>query len=56
MAHANTEWTTVIFSDECSVEKGVGKQNTWSFGYPREKWDHNKVDQYPKGKQGSIMV
>jgi hypothetical protein len=45
-----------LFSDECSVEKGVGKERTWSFGYPQEKWHHNKIDEYPKGKQGSVMI
>jgi hypothetical protein len=56
MAHMNTDWTTVIFLDKCSVEKGVRKQNTWSLRYPREKWDYNKVDEYLKGRQGSITV
>jgi hypothetical protein len=56
LANLNTDWTNVIFLDECSVKKGVGKQQTWSFGYPLEKWHSNKVDRYPKGKQGSITV
>jgi len=46
----------VLFSDECSVKKGVGKEWTWSFGYPYEKWHYNKVSEYPKGKQGSVIV
>ena len=32
------DWLTVLFLDECSVEKGVGKETTWSFGYPHEEW------------------
>jgi transposase len=52
----NSDWSATLFSDECSVEKGVGKELTWSFGYPQEKWHHNKVDEYPKGKQGSVMI
>jgi transposase len=50
------DWSIVIFSDECSVEKGAGQKRQWSFGYPHQKWDHDKIDVYPKGKQGSIMV
>jgi len=46
----------VLSSNECSIKKGVGKERTWSFGYPHEKGDYNKVSEYPKGKQGSVMV
>lgn len=46
----------VIFSDECSVEMGVGKKRPWAFGHPSQKWDHNKVSEYPKGRQGSVMI
>ena len=42
--------------DEYSTEKGVSKRQTWSFGYSHKKFDHNKVAEYPKGKQGSVMV
>jgi hypothetical protein len=52
----NSDWSSTLFSDECSVKKGVGKERTWSFGYPREKWHYNKVDEYPKSKQGSVMI
>jgi len=55
-AWINLDWSTVLFSDECSVEKGVGKERTWSFGYPHEKRHYDKVSEYPKGKQGSVMV
>lgn len=38
------EWRRqYIFSDECSVEKGSGKKRLWSFGYPSEKWNHDKI-------------
>jgi len=46
----------VIFSDERSVEKGVGKRRTWSEGCPHEKWQRDKICEYPKGKQGSVMI
>jgi transposase len=44
------DWLNTIFSDECSVEKGVGKERRWAFGYPAQKWDHDKIEEYPKGK------
>jgi len=52
----NTDWSRVLFSDECSVEKGSGKQRQWAFGKPAEKWQHDKIETYPKSKQGRIMV
>ena len=52
----NIDWSKVIFSDECSVEMGQGKKRQWAFGYPSEKYNYNKVSEYPKGKQGSVMV
>ena len=45
----------MIFSDECSVEN-VGKRQTWSWGYPHQKWQKDRVSEYPKGKQGSVMI
>ena len=55
-SHINTDWSRVLFSDECSVEKGKGKKQRWAFGYWHQKWDHDKIVTYPKGKQGSVMV
>jgi transposase len=39
----NWQRTLVRFSDECSVRRGSGADTEWSFGYPDEKFDHNKV-------------
>ena len=55
-SHINTDWSRVLFSDECSVEKGRGRKQRWAFGYWHQKWDHDKLVTYPKGKQGSVMV
>ena len=46
----------MLFSNECSIEKGVGKERIWLFGYPNKKWDYNKVSEYAKGKQGTVIV
>lgn len=54
--HRNTDWSEWLFSDECSVEKGQGKETQWAFGYPHEKWTKERVEPYPKGKQGSVMI
>ena len=56
LATRNTDWSKVIFSDECSVEKGIGKKRTWVWGDPKQKWDHQLIETFPKGKQACIMV
>jgi transposase len=55
-AHRHTDWSRYLFSDECSVEKGRGKKALWAFGYWYQKWDHDKLQTYLKGKQGSVMI
>ena len=50
------QWKKVIWSDECSVERGSGKKREWAFGYPSQKWDADKIQTYEKGKDISIMV
>ena len=50
------EWSKYIWSDECSVEKGSGKDRTWVFRFPWEKWKKEMIKPVPKGKGVSIMV
>ena len=50
------QWSKVIWSDECSVEKGSGKQRAWVFRYPDEKWKKEMIQPVPKGKGVSVMV
>ena len=50
------EWSKVIFSDECSVERGSGAQRQWAFRMPHEKWNKDMVQPYKKGKDISIMI
>jgi transposase len=49
--YASFEWETtpVIFSDECSLERGTGKNNAWVFRTPDQKWDKEMVD--PRSRQ-----
>lgn len=53
---AGTDWTKYIFSDECLVEKSKGKKVVWSFGYPGEKWNHDKIATYSKSKGVSVII
>jgi len=49
-------WLRVLFLDKCPVKKGISKKTIWSFGYLHKGYDYNKVSEYPKGKQGSVIV
>jgi len=51
-----TEWSKVIWSDECSFERGSGKDRKWVFRTPQQKWDHNMIQEVPKGKDLCQMV
>ena len=37
------EWSNVIFSDECSVERRAGAQRQWAFRKPHEKWNKDMI-------------
>jgi DDE superfamily endonuclease len=50
------EWATVIFSDECSVQRGASKGQVWVWRTPSQKWDHDMIDAQKLGKQISIMI
>ena len=50
------EWAKIIWSDECSIERGSGKDRSWVFRLPHQKWDKEMVDTYKKGKDISVMV
>lgn len=50
------EWLKVIWSDECSVERGTGKKREWVFRFPHEKWNKEMIQPYKKGRGVSVMV
>ena len=52
----NYKRVTVKFSDECSVARGSGKTAEWSFGFPSEQFDHNKVTEKDSGRPKQQMV
>lgn len=51
-----TFWHKVIWSDECSAERGKGKERLWVFRFPDEKYDKEMVQTHKKGKDISVMV
>jgi len=50
------QWSYMLWSDECSVERGKGKQQLWVFRTPDQKWDKSMIQPYNKGKDISIMI
>ena len=44
------EWSKVIWSDECSVERGTGKERVWVFQFPHEKKDKRNGPTIQKGE------
>jgi transposase len=52
------QWAKVIWSDECSVELGKGKQDSWVFRLNQhgEKWKKKHITTYKKGKGISVMI
>ena len=49
-------WKKVIWSDDCSAERGKGKKQQWVFRTPRQKWDKEMIQPVKKGKDISVMV
>ena len=50
------QWLQVIWSDECSVERGTGKGRPWVIRFPHEKWKEEMIAPYPKSKGVRVMV
>ena len=50
------EWGLIVWSDECSVERGRGKAQEWVFRTPAQKWDKNIVQTYDSGRNMKVMV
>ena len=50
------DWAKVIWSDECSVERGSGKRREWVFRTPAQKWDKAMIQATLKGKDVKVMV
>jgi hypothetical protein len=50
------DWKNVIWSDECSVERGSGKRRKWVFRRPGDKWRQDLIDGRKKGKDYRVMI
>jgi hypothetical protein len=49
------DWRRTYFSDECSFERGSGKDREWAFRLPNEQWNHNMIQETRKGHDISQM-
>jgi hypothetical protein len=50
------EWSNVQFSDECSVECGASHVRKYVFRFAGQQFDRDKVTNYNKSKDISVMV
>jgi len=50
------KWKYIIWSDECSIVRGSGKERAWVFRTPSQKWEKQMIEPTPKGKGVSVMV
>lgn len=50
------EWGIVVWSDECSVERGRGKGDEWCFRTPAQKWHPEMVQTFGTNKNMKTMV
>ena len=46
----------IMWSNECSVERGRGKNQEWVFRIPDQKWDKEMVQTYNAYKDLRVMV
>ncbi len=45
-----------MYSDECSVERGAGKDQEWAFYTPPQKWEPEMIQTYKCGNDIRVMV
>jgi hypothetical protein len=50
------EWGMIMWSDECSAERGRGKRDEWCFRMSTEKWQPRMVQTYSTNKNMKVMV
>ena len=50
------EWKLFIFSDECSVKRGIDRRRQWVFQTPAQKWDKAIIQHNKKGRNISVMM
>ncbi len=50
------DWKTVVWSDECSVERSKGVRQEWVYRAPADKWKAFAIQPKPCGTRVSVMV
>ena len=50
------QWLTIIWSNECSIEKKSEKQRIWVFKYSHEKWNKKTIQSVVKEKKISVII
>jgi transposase len=50
------DWKKIIWSDQCSLERGRGPRRVWVFRTPEQKWNSDMIQPYKKGKDISVMI
>ena len=50
------DWALVVWSDECSVERGRGKRDEWVFRTPAQKWRQQMIQTYDAKRNLKVMV
>jgi transposase len=50
------DWALVVWSDECSVERGRGQRDEWVFRTPGQKWHRQMIQTYDTKKNMKVMV
>jgi hypothetical protein len=51
-----SQWMRVLFSDECSVERGASHMRRFVFRSAGQRYDRDKVTNYDKSKEIRVMV
>ncbi|TKA53783.1 hypothetical protein B0A49_12853 [Cryomyces minteri] len=49
------QWKNIMWSDECSVERGSGKKPVWICRTPAQKWEKDFITEHKTGKEISVM-
>ncbi len=50
------DWKTVVWSDECSVERSKGVRQEWVYRVPADKWKSFAIQPQSNGSRVSVMV
>lgn len=49
-SYSSADFRRIIWSDKCTVERGVGKEAVWTFKQPRDQLSERDVHALPHNK------